>query len=116
MGLGEFLSNIFSPITKTVEKVHTNRTKIKERNIERIMSADDKVAEWEMIQAEQSQFSWKDEFWTIVLAIPLVGAFIPPIVPYIQEGFRVISEMPTFYQYWVGVSVLASFGIKWLKK
>lgn len=116
MGFFDFFGNLIKPVTNTVTKIHENKTKIKERNIERIMSAEDKVAEWEMIQAESGRTSWKDEYWTIVLSLPLVGAFFPTLVPYIEEGFRVIQSMPEFYQWWVGVSVLTSFGIKVMKK
>jgi len=116
MGFFSFISSIFEPVTKTVTKINDNSTKIKERNIERIMNADDKVAEWEMIQAESGRFSWKDEFWTIVLSMPLVGAFFPQLVPYIEEGFRVIQGMPEFYQWWVGVAILTSFGVRAIKK
>ena len=49
-----FLSSLVSPITNAVTKVSTNKTEVKKRNIDRIMNADDKLAEWEMIQAEKA--------------------------------------------------------------
>lgn len=116
----EWLTSIFksvvSPITNTVTKINTNKAEVKKRQIDRVMNADDKVAEWEAIQAENSSGSWKDEFWTLVLSIPLIFAFYPEAVPVIKAGFEVIKEMPIFYQYWLGIAVTSSFGIKILKK
>jgi hypothetical protein len=67
---------------------------------------------WEKIQAENSQSSWKDEWFTIVLSIPMIGAFIPSLVPYIQEGFRVLDAMPEYYKGFLAAAIAASFGIK----
>ena len=74
------------------------------------------IAEWEAIQAEAGKYSWKDEFWTIILAIPLVLCFIPSMVPIVNAGFAALQEMPEFYQYWLGVAILTSFGIKFTKR
>jgi hypothetical protein len=110
-----FLSSLVSPITSAVTKVSTNKTEVKKRNIDRIINADDKLAEWEMIQAEKGS-GWRDEWFTILLSIPLVGAFIPPFVPVILDGFEALNQMPTYYQYWVAVAILSSFGIRAIKK
>lgn len=112
----EFFKSLISPVTKVVGKVSDNKREVAVKNIDRIVKADDKLAEWESIQAENSRGSWKDEFWTLVLSIPLVFAFYPDAVPIIKAGFEVIKEMPVFYQYWLGIAVTSSFGIKILKK
>lgn len=114
--LGEFFTGLISPVSKTIEKINTNKAEVKKRQIDRVMAADDKLAEWESIQAENSSGSWKDEFWTLVLSIPLIFAFYPDAVPVIKAGFEVIAGMPTFYQYWLGIAVTSSFGIKLIKK
>ena len=49
---------------------------------------------WEKMMAEGSKTSWKDEWFVVVLSIPMIGAFIPSLVPYIQQGFVVLSAMP----------------------
>ena len=70
------------------------------------------LASWDEIQAKGSQTSWKDEYLTIVLSIPLIMCFIPSLAPYVGQGFEVLKETPEWYQYLVGVVVAASFGIK----
>ena len=69
-------------------------------------------ATWEQQQAKNAMSSWKDEWLTSLFSIPLIGAFFPPAVPHIREGFRVLSEMPEWYLAYVGIMVAASFGLK----
>jgi hypothetical protein len=71
---------------------------------------------WEQLHAEGSQTSWKDEFWTIVFAVPLVLGFLqfknfdgPSIA---KAGFDSFAGMPSWYQYTLVTIVLASFGIR----
>ena len=73
-------------------------------------------ANWEEQQASNANHSWKDEWFTIVLSVPLIGAFIPEIVPFIEEGFRVLGSMPDYYKGFLGAAMAASFGIKGLAK
>ena len=70
------------------------------------------VADWETAMARSSQQSWKDEWLTILFSIPLVLAFIPSTVPYVEEGFRVLQSMPEWYHYALSVIVAASFGVR----
>ena len=67
---------------------------------------------WEKIMAEGSQSSWKDEWFVLVLSIPMILAFVPSAVPYIQEGFRVLDTMPEYYKGFLAAAIAASFGLK----
>lgn len=69
---------------------------------------------WEKMMAEGSKTSWKDEWFVIVLSIPMIGAFIPSLVPYIQQGFIVLSAMPEYYKGFLAAAIAASFGLKGL--
>lgn len=69
---------------------------------------------WEALQAQGSQTSWKDEWFVVILSIPMIGAFIPDLVPYIQQGFQVLDTMPEYYKAFLGAAIAASFGIKTL--
>ena len=70
--------------------------------------------DWETQQAAASQTSWKDEWFAVVLSLPLIGAFIPSMVPYVEQGFIVLSTMPDYYKAFLGGAIAASFGIKTL--
>ena len=37
---------------------------------------------------------WKDEFWTIVISIPLIMCFIPGLDGYVYEGFEALPGTP----------------------
>ena len=96
---GTFLKN------KAAEKQAIHDSKM------RRISAD---ADWETQQAAASQSSWKDEWFAIILSLPLIGAFIPSMVPYVEQGFTVLSTMPDYYKAFLGGAIAASFGIKTL--
>lgn len=76
----------------------------------------DAEKDWDLTQAGNSGSSWKDEWFVIVLSIPMVGAFIPSMVPHMQEGFVVLGSMPDYYKGFLGAAIGASFGIKALSK
>ena len=70
------------------------------------------IGEWEGIQAKNSSSSWKDEFWTILIAIPIPLAFIPETREFVYEGFKALDQAPEWYLWAIGASVSASFGIR----
>lgn len=62
------------------------------------------------------QSGWKDEFWTIVLAIPFIMCFIPGLDKYALRGFSVLESTPEWYQ-WIAMTVmLAPFGVRLVNK
>jgi hypothetical protein len=65
---------------------------------------------WDEIHAKNSGESWKDEWFTLLFSIPLVLAFIPSAVPYVEQGFRVLDLMPDWYKQALAVLVAASVG------
>ena len=69
-------------------------------------------ATWEQTAQANAGGSWKDEYWTIILSLPCMAAFVPWLVPYVKEGFSVLNEMPMYYKAFVGASIGASFGYK----
>ena len=68
---------------------------------------------WNITQAEASKTSWKDEFWTLILAIPVVLAFVPGGDQYVRDGFAVLQEdVPDWYLYALGTAIAAAFGVR----
>ena len=66
--------------------------------------------EWELESIRNS--GWKDEWVLVVLSIPMIGAFIPGIQPYITEGFASLETTPLWYRVTVGSIYLATFGLR----
>jgi hypothetical protein len=70
------------------------------------------AADWDTVAQQNAGNSWKDEWLTLLFSIPLIMCFIPAAVPYVKEGFAVLKEIPTWYQYLLSVIVAASFGVR----
>lgn len=68
-------------------------------------------AAWELKSLENS--SWKDEWFVILLSIPMVLCFIPGGADVVRAGFTSLQEStPDWYQYAFLVAVASSFGFK----
>lgn len=78
------------------------------------LSSDDES--WNRLMAKASAESWKDEFWTIVLAIPAILAFFPGMDGVVLDGFVVLDQMPDWYRYALLVAIAAAFGFRQLAK
>ena len=86
------------------------------------MSVIENDADWEKTMAESSKTSWKDEFWTIVLAIPIfmVGYAIivndVTVIDRVKQGFVALEGLPEWYQYLLFLAISSSFGIRGVSK
>lgn len=68
-------------------------------------------ASWEKMSIENS--SWKDEWFVILLSIPMILCFIPGGAEIVSAGFNSLREStPDWYQYAFLVAVASSFGFK----
>jgi len=76
-----------------------------------LLSEKTSVADWERIMAEGAKSSWKDEWFVIVLSIPLILAFIPGAEGWVDRGFEQLSKAPDWYFYSLGIAIRASFGV-----
>lgn len=73
-------------------------------------------SKWELIMAESTRNSWKDELITIAVLTPCVLSFIPGMESVVKEGFARLSELPDWYQNILYVTILAGLGLKGLDK
>ena len=71
-------------------------------------------SKWELIMAESTKGSWKDEIITIVVLAPCVMAWIDPDLA--KRGFEVIDDLPEWYQNILYVTILAGLGLKGLDR
>ena len=71
---------------------------------------------WENIWATQAATSWKDEYWTIALSLPMFMAFIPGLQEHALQGFQVIDQMPEWYKIALLSAIGAAFGLRALTK
>ena len=102
---------------KAEEKAAQSRVKVAkaEAEAEVMKVAATQEAGWEKIMAEASKDSWKDEAWTILFIAIIAMCFIPPLQPYVDRGFEVLSTTPDWFQWAMYASIAASFGLRGIK-
>lgn len=65
---------------------------------------------WESLSIKNS--GWKDEYLTLLMTLPFIGAFIPVVQDYVHLGFEYVDGMPFWYQIVLMVIVGAAFGVR----
>lgn len=55
---------------------------------------------------------WLDEFWSVVLAVPMLASFFPYAQEFVSRGFVILGEAPAWYLGAVAVSIAWGFGRK----
>lgn len=124
--LSDIANGLVSPITRLFTVRNDNKTKIKRQQIQRLMNSDDKEAEWEAIQAEGGNSSWKDEYITVIISFPVPVIFIavffsvvfgdPVYAQGAKAGVDAIKELLPNYEDLLMAVCLAAIGIKALRK
>ena len=71
--------------------------------------------DWEQSAIEASNNSYKDELWTIVFVLILVGNFIPALQDNMARGFANLEAIPLWVQWGMYASIAASFGIRTMR-
>ncbi len=110
--LSGILTGGLSIIKDTVVSWLTHRQRLRELKQTRKLRKLEAEIEWDTTQARASYGSWKDEYWTLILSIPLIMSFIPSLAPYVKKGFDVLAETPDWYKAAVGVAIAAGFGFR----
>jgi hypothetical protein len=71
--------------------------------------------------ADASANSWKDEFWTIVLSVPIfmigyaIAANDVAVIERVTLAFAALNDLPEWYQYLLFIAISSSFGIRGAK-
>ncbi|MGL5753223.1 MAG: hypothetical protein ACRCXT_21955 [Paraclostridium sp.] len=71
-------------------------------------------ANWDTNAQNDAKVSWKDEYLTILLTVPLVLAFIPYTQQAVLNGFNTLQQTPIWYLTLVSGVVASAFGLRWL--
>jgi len=112
------LQALLGPVAGLAKTWMTNRHEQSQAKHQAKMQVISNTATWEEKMADASANSLKDEFWTAILAIPLlcvgysVVANDPSILDRVADGFRALDTLPDWYQYLLFLAVSASFGIR----
>ena len=89
-------------------QLKVDKAKAESKVMERVTEGE---IEWDQTMAKASAESWKDEWLTILVSIPLVLAFTGNTEA-VVNGFAALDSMPAYYQKALAVVFAASFGIQ----
>mgnify|MGYP003642114404 FL=1 len=113
---------LLGPVADLGKTYLSNKAEEKQAKHQAKMSVIQNDADWESKMVDASANSWKDEFWTCILAIPIfmVGYAIimndMSVVDRVQKAFATLNELPEWYQYLLFIAISSSFGIKGASK
>ena len=116
------LTSLISPIAGLAKGYLANKADQAKAKHEAKMTVIQNDADWETKMADASNNSLKDEFWTIILAIPIfmVGYAIVvddmTIIDRVSQAFDALNQLPEWYQYLLFIAISSSFGIKGASK
>tara|TARA_R110000796_G_scaffold12320_8_gene40821 strand:- start:576 stop:947 length:372 start_codon:yes stop_codon:yes gene_type:complete len=116
------LQALIGPISNLVGGYMKNKAEEKQAKHQAKINVIQNDANWEQTMAAASSNSYKDEFWTLVLSLPLfmVGYAIASgdtsVIDRVHLGFAALSELPEWYQYLLFIAISSSFGIRGVSK
>jgi hypothetical protein len=74
--------------------------------------------EYEIAKQNQMDNSWRDEWFTVILSLPLLIVFgsifldKPEWITKLKEGFETLNQLPEWYIYALLAAIASSFGLK----
>tara|TARA_R110000782_G_scaffold208426_1_gene296822 strand:+ start:255 stop:632 length:378 start_codon:yes stop_codon:yes gene_type:complete len=116
------LTTILGPVADLAKGYLSNKAEEKQAKHQAKMSVIQNDADWETKMASASSESWKDEFWTVVLAVPIfmtgyaIAADDVEVIVRVAAGFQALEQLPEWYQYLLFIAISSSFGIRGASK
>ena len=113
---------LLGPVADLGKTYLSNKAEEKAAKHQAKMNVIQNDAGWESKMADASNNSLKDEFWTVVLAIPIfmVGYAIiaddMSVITRVESAFAALTGLPEWYQYLLFIAISSSFGIKGASK
>ena len=111
------VTSVLSWATTSVTNYFEHKQKIKvlqqEAEIKRAERESASIADSDTQSVIDQKGTWKDEYIVLIVTLPVVGCFIPGLVPYIKTGFETLSTVvPEWYVSLYGVVVLSVMGAR----
>ncbi len=116
---------IIGNIIDSVGKYFTNRQTIKAAERERNDILKDKALESKLLAIQNGQQAdiemdtngrnvkgWMDDASFAIFLTPVILAFFPSMVDHVEAGFKVIENMPVWYQYTLAGMLISVWGYR----
>lgn len=113
---------LVTPLLSLGKQWLSNKAEEKQATHEAKLQRIQQDGNWEDTMARGTLSSYKDEWWVVVLSVPIIAigwAVIsdnPVIIERTREAFIALEGLPEWYQYLLYVAVLSSFGIRGVDK
>lgn len=107
-------SVIVGGISSLVDSWFKSKTAKQEADAAYRMSLAKGEQDWDNAAMRASQFSWKDEFITIIWFTPLIVAWFDQ--ERAMAWIEFVSALPQWYQFGMFGIIAASFGLRWYFK
>lgn len=113
---------LIAPLADLAKQHFANKAEEKQAVHEAKLQRIAQESNWEDTMAKGSLSSWKDEWFTVVLSVPVVAVGVgialdnPTILLRTKEALDALTGLPEWYQYLLYVAVLSSFGIRGVDK
>lgn len=98
---------------ETDAKVAILEAEARVKQAERLVTAE---IDWDAEAMRQTEHSWKDEWFALLLSAPFIASFIPGLQDYTIKGWEYLGMAPDWYRYAFLGAVCASFGLRWAMK
>ena len=112
------LTSLIQPVANIAGGIIKNRQEINAAKHQAKLARLQNDADWEARAMDASANSWKDEFWTIILSIPIfaIGYSIvmddPEIIARTKLAFTALEDLPDYFQMLLFIAISSSFGLK----
>ncbi len=116
------LQMLLGPLMSLGKQWLSNKAEEKQAKHEANLQRIQQESNWEDTMAKGSLASWKDEWFTVVLSVPVVAVGFgialddPTLLARTKEALEALTGLPEWYQYLLYVAVLSSFGIRGVDK
>jgi|TARA_E500000081_G_scaffold155504_1_gene196979 hypothetical protein len=114
-------TSLIAPVANLVGSHLNNKKEEKQAKHKAKLAVIENNADWESKMADASANSWKDEFWTIVLSVPIfmigyaIAANDVAVIERVTLAFAALNDLPEWYQYLLFIAISSSFGIRGAK-
>lgn len=109
---------LISPLLGLGKQWLSNKAEEKQAKHEANLQRIQQESNWEETMAEGSLSSLKDEYWTIILSLPVLAVIYsvftddPTVIDKVNYAFKALEELPEWFHILLFIAVTASFGIR----
>ncbi len=90
------------------------KLEVQKAKTRRIANLDAEDAHWDRLMAQGAATSWSDEYWTLIISIPIGAMFFPEYRQNVIESIQALDQLPEWYRWAIGVSIASAFGFRQL--